>query len=281
MNDDSGYDRRKPRGNGRDNRGNRDNREVRGRGGRSGREGDSGRLRNDVDSYRPRSARYVAAFIAYRHAANIPSPESRFGRLRGRSASPASDEDGDGRYGFAEDSSHAGRRRYRSRSRSRNTRRPREVSGERWTHDRANYDRPSTSGGRWQKDTSAVESSPMGNHHRRSFAMDATGGASLLARMTKDGQPVVPQQKRSLADRITRDDDDEDMTYGRLKNDDRDPWVRDFSEPAPKRGLADRITRDNDINIRGRSQEGINIRGSASSSVPTEGINIRGVAGGV
>lgn len=96
--------------------------------------------------------------------------------------------------------------------------------------------------------------------------------------MTKDGQPV---QKRSLADRITRDDDnDEDMSYGRLKNDDRDPWVSDFSEPAPKRGLADRITRDDDINIRGRSEEGINIRGSASSNGAAGGINIRGVASG-
>ena len=296
MNDDSGFDRRRPRWNGRDSR---DNREARGRGGggggRSGRDGDSGRLRNDVDSYRPRTKRYLATFIVHHRVANSFSPdESRFGRLRGRSASPASDEDGDGRYGFAENSSHAGRRRYRSRSRSPNTRRQREASGERWTHDRANYDRPGTSGrpgtagrpgtsgGRWQKDSAAIESSPMGNHHRRSFAMDATGASSLLARMTKDGQPLA-QQKRSLADRITRDDDhDDDMTYGRLKNDDRDLWVDDFSEPAPKRGLADRITRDNDMNIRGRSQEGINIRGSASSNGATaEGINIRGVAGGM
>lgn len=98
--------------------------------------------------------------------------------------------------------------------------------------------------------------------------------------MTKDGKPVESQQKRSLADRITRDDDDEDMSYGRLKNDDRDPWVSDFSEPAPKRGLADRITRDNDINIRGRSEDGINIRGSASGNGAAGGINIRGVANG-
>lgn len=207
--------------------------------------------------------------------------ESRFGRLRNRSASPASDEEGDGRYGFAEDSSHAGRRRYRSRSRSRNARRRREPSGDRWTHDRANYDRTSGSaGGRWQKDASFFDSSPMGNH-RRSDAMDATSktGGSLLARMTKDGQPVAPQQKRSLADRITRDND-EDLSYGRLKNDDRGPWVSDFSEPAPKRGLADRITRDGEINIRGKGQEGINIRGSASANGAAGGINIRGVASG-
>ena len=122
----------------------------------------------------------------------------------------------------------------------------------------------------------------MGNH-RRSDAMDATkfrSGGSLLARMTKDGQPVS-QQKRSLADRITRDDDGDDM-FGRLKNDDRDPWVSDFSEPTkPRRGLADRIARDDDdIQIRGRSQEGINIRGSASANGGAGGINIRGVASG-
>jgi len=93
---------------------------------------------------------------------------------------------------------------------------------------------------------------------------------------------LVPQQKpkRSLADRITRDDDSEQL-FGRLKNDYSDPHVTEFTEPAqPRRGLADRITRDNDINIRGRarSQEGINIRGSADRS--GSGINIRGVASG-
>jgi hypothetical protein len=129
----------------------------------------------------------------------------------------------------------------------------------------------------------------MGNHHR-SNAIDVSskprgGGESLLARMTKNGQPLLPQQpqqKRSLADRITRDDDPEEL-FGRLKNDDRDPYIREFSEPArPRRGLADRITRDTDINIRGqgrrKSQEGINIRGSAERSAG--GFNIRGVASG-
>ena len=280
MNDGSGLDRRRPRRDGRDSR---DTRDARGRGARLSRDADSGRLRSDVDSYRPGSKRCALSLTICRRFADSLSPnESRFGRLRGRSASPASDEDGDGRYGFAEDSTHAGRRRYRSRSRSRNPRRRREASGERWAHDRANYDRTSVSsaGGKWQKDPSMFDSSPMGNH-RRTDAVDARGaGGSLLARMTKDGQPVVPQQKRSLADRITRDGDDEDMSYGRLKNDDRDPWVSDFSEPAPKRGLADRITRDNDIHIRGRGQEGINVRGSASSNGAREGINIRGVASG-
>ncbi|CAO2658764.1 Nn.00g064870.m01.CDS01 [Neocucurbitaria sp. VM-36] len=260
MNDDSGVDRRRPRRNG------QDSRDTRGRGGRLSREADSGRLRSDVDRYRPGSR----------------SPhEPRHGRLRGRSASPGSNDEGDGRFGFAEDTSNA-RRRYRSRSRSRNTRRQRAPSGERWTHDRANYgDRNSgASGGRWQKDALMFDSSPMGNH-RRSDAMDASrSGGSLLARMTKDGQPVVPQQKRSLADRITRDDDDGDDMFGRLKNDDRDPWVSDFSEPTRPRGLAERISRDTEINIRGRSQEGINIRGSASNNGAAGGINIRGVASG-
>ncbi|KAF1839231.1 hypothetical protein BDW02DRAFT_231587 [Decorospora gaudefroyi] len=278
MNDDSGTDRRGARRHGRDYRDNRERRDSRGRSGRGGRPPAGGRFRsepqaNDVDSYRP----------------GTRSPkEPRFGRLRGRSASPASNEEGDGRFGFAEHDSHAGHRRYRSRSRSRNNRRRREPSAERWTHDRANYDRTAatTGGARWQKDTSFLDSSPMGNHHR-SNAIDATfksrgggGGESLLSRMTKHGQPVVPQQKRSLADRITRDDDTEDL-FGRLKNDDRDPFINDFSEPSRPR-LADRITRDTDINIRGqgrrRSQEGINIRGSAERSAG--GFNIRGVASG-
>ena len=104
--------------------------------------------------------------------------------------------------------------------------------------------------------------------------------------MTKNGQPVLPQQKRSLADRITRDDDDPAESFGRLKGDDRDPYVTDFSEPSqPRRGLADRITRDDDISVRGqgraRSQEGINIRGSADRrGGGGGGINIRGVASG-
>lgn len=97
--------------------------------------------------------------------------------------------------------------------------------------------------------------------------------------MTKDGQPLSGKAKRSLADRITRDDDGSDASYGRLKGDDRDPWVSDFSEPVRPRGLADRITRDDDIRVRGRSQEGINIRGTASNNDST-GINIRGMANG-
>jgi hypothetical protein len=209
-------------------------------------------------------------------ANNYSREEPRFGRLRGRSASPASDEEGDGRFGFAEKDAHAGPRRY--------------PSTDRWTHDRANHDRTagSPSAGRWQKDAFFVDTSPMGNHHR-SNAIDVShkprGGESLLSRMTKNGQPLAPQQpqqKRSLADRITRDDDPEEL-FGRLKNDDRDSYTRDFSEPArPRRGLADRITRDTDINIRGqgrrKSQEGINIRGSAERSAG--GFNIRGVASG-
>lgn len=117
----------------------------------------------------------------------------------------------------------------------------------------------------------------MGNH-RRSDAMDETRkGGSLLERMTKNGRPVLPQT-RSLADRITRDDDD-DSSYGRLKGDDSEPAFNDFSESKPRRNLVDRISRDTDINIRGRGQEGINIRGAGGNG-SAGGINIRGVASG-
>jgi len=198
------------------------------------------------------------------------------GRLRGRSASPASGEEGDGRYGFAEDNSNL-RTRYRSRSRSRNaTRRRNEPTGERWTHDKYG----TSTSGRWQKD-SYIESSPMGNH-RRSDAMDeGRQGGDLLSRMTKNGVPLA-SQKRSLADRITRDDDSDD-SYGRLKGDDSAPRSNDFEHPRPKRNLIDRMSRDTEeINIRGRGQvqEGINIRGQGAGNGPAEGINIRGVASG-
>lgn len=197
--------------------------------------------------------------------------ESRHGRLRGRSASPASGDEGDGRYGFAEDSTNV-RTRYRSRSRSRNAGRSRrEPSAERWTHDRANY---GEKGGKWQKDMFYTDTSPMGNHRRS----DAGSGGSLLSRMTKDGRPV-----NSLASRITRDDDDDPRPrslasritrngdgegYGRLKGDDSIPRDYEFDEPKPRRGLADRISRETEgINIRGQganSGSGINIRGAAS-----------------
>jgi hypothetical protein len=277
MDEDSGVERR--RNNTWNDRGPRG---ARGRGGRprndrtrddrnSGRlrdDRDSGRLGADVDSYRPSSRGYVDPTHHAKPALTICSPrESHFGRLRGRSASPTSN-DGDGRFGFAEDNSNI-RTRYRSRSRSRNTRRRREPSGDRWTHDRANY---GASEGHWQKDAPSFDSSPMGNH-RRSDAMDETRkGGSLLSRMTKDGRPL---QARSLADRITRDDDD-DSSYGRLKNDDSIPSYDGASDPKPRRNLIDRISRDTDMNGRERDQEGINIRGTA-----TGGINIKGVASGV
>ncbi|KAF1975988.1 hypothetical protein BU23DRAFT_597317 [Bimuria novae-zelandiae CBS 107.79] len=226
------------------------------------RDGRDGRLRApaDVDSYRPGST----------------SPrESRFGRLRGRSASPAFGDEGDGRYGFTEQGTST-RRQYRSRSRSRNNRLRQKPTVERWAHDRANYDRePAPTADRWAKDTSAMNMS----NHRRSDAFDQTANSSrgsLLARMTKDGRPVAPQG-RSLADRITRDTDE--SSYGRLKDDDSAPSYADLSEPTRKRGLAGRISRDDDdIQIHGRSREleGINIRGSASQG----GFSIRGVAGG-
>jgi len=277
MSEDSGVERRRN-----NTRYDRDTRDSRGRGGRRGNDRDagrpkdtrnSGRLRDDrdagrlgadVDSYRPGTRRYDSLPQGtVLRLMNLSPRESHSGRLRGRSASPTSD-DGDGRFGFAEDSTNL-RTRYRSRSRSRNTRRRREPSADRWTHDRYG-----TSGGRWQKDASLIDSSPMGNH-RRSDAMDETKkGGSLLERMTKNGRPVL-QQTRSLADRITRDDDD-----GRLKYDYSEP---EYSEPKPRRNLVDRISRDTDINIRGRSQEGINIRGTASGN-GSGGINIRGVASG-
>ncbi|KAJ4378351.1 hypothetical protein N0V86_006052 [Didymella sp. IMI 355093] len=251
MDEDSGVERRRNNyppneRNGRDRRDGRDRRPR-----------DSGRLNADVDSYRPGG-----------------DSESRHGRLRGRSASPASGDEGDGRYGFAEDSTNV-RTRYRSRSRSRNARRRRDPSTERWTHDRANYgEKGGKSDGRWQKDMFYVDTSPMGNHRRS----DAGSGGSLLSRMTKDGRPV-----NSLASRITRDDDDEPrprslasrMTrnggneeYGRLKGDDSVPRDYEFDEPKPRRGLADRISRETEgINIRGQGSNGgsgINIRGAAS-----------------
>lgn len=270
MNDDSEFDNRRNRRNG-----NRD------RGGRH-------RGADVLDSYRPSSGRYgrSASVNGHKSLTSISSRESRYGRLRGRSASPGSADEGDGRLGFAEDGTSM-RRRYRSRSCSRNNRRRLEPSGERWTHDRAAFTDQGhgPSDGRWVKDSSAVRYSDAfstNRNHRRSDATDETANSrkgSLLARMTKDGKPVVAP--RSLASRITRDDDnDEDSTYGRLKNDYSDPRSTEFSESAPKLGLASRITRDDkEVHVRGRSEqsEGINIRGAASQH---GGFFIRGVAGG-
>ncbi|KAL5415908.1 hypothetical protein PMIN06_008955 [Paraphaeosphaeria minitans] len=242
MRDDSDYENRRNRRNG-------------------NRMRDDGRLKAaDVDSYRPGSQ---------------GTRESRFGRLRGRSASPVSGGEGDGRYGFTEAGTST-RRQYRSRSRSRNDRRRKEPSVERWTHDRANYDREQGPPARWTKDTSTSrygEVLSSESKHRRSDAFDESAnrsGGSLLSRMTKDGQPLVPQG-RSLASRITRDSDSDSSSYGRLKGDESAPAYADFSEPAPRRGLASRITQDDD------ESEGINIRGTASQK---GGFSIRGVAGG-
>ena len=246
-----------------------------------------GRPRGDVDSWRPGSRRYETERrqTGRRLGLTYDSPrESRFGRLRGRSASPASGEEGDGRYGFTEEGAFT-KHRYRSRSPGRNDRRRREPSGERWTHDRAHFsDRGESSSERWSKDTSAMRYSDAfasSSNHRRSDAFDETANSrkgSLLSRMTKDGQPLA-SQGRSLASRMTRDDDGE-SSFGRLKYDSSDVQHVDFSEPAPKRGLASRITRDDDdIQIRGKAEqlEGINIRGSASQQ---GGFSIRGMAGG-
>jgi hypothetical protein len=269
MGEDSGVERRRnnyrndrdTRGRGRNDRGGRP-RDDRG-GGRMRDDRDSGRLNADVDSYRPNTTRYFPPPHPPTPLSNKPrsSPrESRAGRLRGRSASPASNEEGDGRYGFAEDTSNL-RTRYRSRSRSRAPRR-RNPSPDRWTHDKYG--------------TSALDSSPMGNH-RRSDAFDAStkSGSSLLARMTKDGVPLLPQ-KRSLADRITRVD------VGRLRDDDSEIQFMDFSE-KPKKSLMERMTRDTEFSVKGkgREREGMNIRGSAKAGDSgAGGINIRGVASG-
>jgi hypothetical protein len=139
MRDGSDYENRRNRRNGNRNR-------------------DVGRLKApDVDSYRPGSQGYAAVRrLSHGLSLTAYSPrESRFGRLRDRSASPVSGGEGDGRYGFSEagTSTH---RQYRSRSRSRNNRRRKEPSVERWTHDRANYDREQGPPARWAKDTSAV-----------------------------------------------------------------------------------------------------------------------------
>ncbi|KAF9738749.1 hypothetical protein PMIN01_04032 [Paraphaeosphaeria minitans] len=259
MRDDSDYENRRNRRNG-------------------NRMRDDGRLKAaDVDSYRPGSQGYDARrrFRCGRSLTTYSTRESRFGRLRGRSASPVSGGEGDGRYGFTEAGTST-RRQYRSRSRSRNDRRRKEPSVERWTHDRANYDREQGPPARWTKDTSTSrygEVLSSESKHRRSDAFDESAnrsGGSLLSRMTKDGQPLVPQG-RSLASRITRDSDSDSSSYGRLKGDESAPAYADFSEPAPRRGLASRITQDDD------ESEGINIRGTASQK---GGFSIRGVAGG-
>lgn len=116
------------------------------------------------------------------------------------------------------------------------------------------------------------------SNHRRSDAFDETTKGSLLSRMTKDGKPLAPKS-RSLASRITRDDDDDqDESYGRLKDDYSDVRTTDFSD-QPRNGLAGRITRDNDddmqLHSRAGDDEGINIRGASQG-----GFSIRGMAGG-
>lgn len=241
--------------------------------------------------------------------------ESRYGRLRGRSASPASDEDG--RLGFSENGSSY---RYRSRSRDRQRRRPShsrerefrkrstKLETARWERDR--FDENDT--GRVSSDLFNPHASPMSNH-RRSDATDETNHkGSLLSRMTKDGKPVVPA--RSLASRITRDTEPEsnhgrlrndydepqpqrtsrgrktDSSYGRLKDDYTEPREESFQEPTARHNdLVNRITwvRDRGGNGpasgqgRGRDSgdddDEISIRGSASQ---LGGYSIRGAAGG-
>jgi hypothetical protein len=210
---------------------------------------------------------YVA--LARARSTDLYSRESRHGRLRGRSASPDLDHEGDGRYGFPENGT-ATRTRYRSRSRSPVARHRRQPSNERWAHDRAGF---GDHGPAYPEPRYPDAFSSMGNH-RRSDAFDETaksGTRSLLDRMTKDDVPMAPQG-RSLASRITRDDDDDDggveSSYGRLRDDYSAPRDGQFS--GSTRGLAGRITRVTDTG-------GINIRGSASQR---GGFSIRGVANG-
>lgn len=277
MSYDSGPDSRRGRRNGDRDRSDRNDRDR----------GDRGSRRIEVDSYRPGSRRYEPHPDRYRPGyLTIRSPESRYGRLRNRSASPGGYE-GDGRLGFDEDGTSM-RRRYRSRSRSRSDRRRQAAPSGKWIHDRASYGERGYGSSREVNEQRASFSSSNRNDsemitkHRRSDATDETASArkgSLLSRMTKDGQPL---SKPSLASRITRDDDDE-STFGRLKNDFSMPRDDNDFEPVRKRDLASRITRDdtddddNGINIRGRSDQGpgFNIRGSASKNGD---INIRGVA---
>jgi hypothetical protein len=86
--------------------------------------------------------------------------------------------------------------------------------------------------------------------------------------MTKNDRPIA-SKGRSLASRITRDDDDHvEPSYGRLRDDYGAPRDTNYPESPPH--LADRMTRDGEV-------EGINIRGSA---MQRGGFSIRGVANG-
>ncbi|KAF2117703.1 hypothetical protein BDV96DRAFT_644051 [Lophiotrema nucula] len=233
---------------------------------------DRGRARDSRASREPRDVdRYVPA----------SDREPRFGRLRGRSASPAASEDG--RLGFADNGANL-RQRYRSRSREATRRR--RPSFER-SYNKRRSPAIELENNRWKKDPSvaagtepfAYHKERMG-HHRRSDAKDEsanTGGkGSIFDRMTKDGKPLSGS-KPSIMSRISRDDKPRESNYGRLKDDWSEPQ-ESFAEVAPKRSsLFSRITRDDDdLNIRGASSQdnGISIRGSAG------GFSIRGAAGG-
>ncbi|KAF2013785.1 hypothetical protein BU24DRAFT_494193 [Aaosphaeria arxii CBS 175.79] len=252
--------------------------------------------RRDNDQNRRRQPRDVDT---YRPGSRSPR-ESRFGRLRGRSASPVSGEDG--RYGFAEESSSS--RRYRSRDRETTRRRSRSRSQERYfkrrhsNHESARWERDQNitldGSGRWAKNSSTHQKADMGNH-RRSDAMDETNKGSLLSRMTKDGKPVSESsESRSLASRMTRDEpssghgrlanritrDGPESNYGRLKDDYSAPREDSFQEPTvSRRDLASRITwtRDRGGHDEDDEEIGYNIRGAAPQS---GGFSIRGAAGG-
>ncbi|KAF2742416.1 hypothetical protein M011DRAFT_472266 [Sporormia fimetaria CBS 119925] len=242
------------------------------------------------DSYRPERRR-----------------EPRHGRLRERSASPSASDSGDDDYRRRSRSPDSKRRRPSSRRRH-----PRDSSVDlersTWVKDR--YD-PSP--------VDRYEPSPT-TRHRRSDATDETNKGSLLSRMTKDGRPVVPGSKPSLAARITRDSDqrpsqprarrrdydqavyDDDQfehrggdsnagrpsqrassNYGRLKDDYSAPTEESYQAPIKRQGgLEGRTTwaRDNGGPSPRSSDNGIKIRGTAGSPDLGGGFSIRGAAGG-
>ncbi|KAF1997566.1 hypothetical protein P154DRAFT_280149 [Amniculicola lignicola CBS 123094] len=201
------------------------------------------------DTWRRRPERSGRAHDApQRPCADCCSPEEpRYGRLRGRSASPEPEEDG--RLGFDEHGSSL-RRRYRSRSRERNIRRQRSPSNDpddRFYSNKLIEARPRSAERR--SHSFAHESDDFGermraarepfphkteiSNHRRTDAHDESaysrrGSSSLLARMTdKSGRPIVesaPPSKGSLLSRMeftNSDDDDDDFNIrgiGRTRN---------------------------------------------------------------
>ncbi|KAF2737323.1 hypothetical protein EJ04DRAFT_574720 [Polyplosphaeria fusca] len=211
---------------------------------------DRDRSTRNVDSYKPQP---------------VSHQESRYGRLRGRSASPAASEDG--RLGFAEDGSSL-RNDYRSRSR--------EARRRRRSPDRPQRNRDSSlTRDVWKKDRSFSFNSDKMSNHKRSDATDesalARSKGSLFDRMTKNGQPVT---RPSLMSRMTKDDGE--LSFGRLKDDDGEPQERFVGAEPRKPSLMSRMTKGDGVNIRGAPENAFNIRGAASKGGAN--FSIRGAA---